>query len=603
MKSTQLLLFVLQLAVACLLATTAFGDSPPVPASVPPRPNVIIVLTDDQGYGDLSVHGNPVLKTPHLDRLHAESIRFTDFHVAPMCTPTRGQLLTGVDALRNGATNTSSAQTLLRREFATMPEIFAASGYRTGLFGKWHLGDNYPYRPQDRGFQETIWFPSASLTAASSRWNNDYHDDVYFHNGVPRVFEGYCTDMFFRQATAWMRSCAGRDEPFFCYLPLNAPHGPLFVPERYREPYRDQMPGPASFFGMIANIDENVGQLETFLRETGLRENTILMFVSDNGGTAGTSVFNAGMRGRKTELYEGGHRVPFFVRWPAGRLRAAGDVEALTQAQDVLPTLIDLCELQRPDAARFDGINLAPLLRGATGPLPDRMLVVQYSREDPVPIRRGDAAVLWNKWRLVGGRELYDLARDPGQRDNLFERQPDVAAKMAEHYERWWSGVEPRVSEIAPIHLGSDQEAPTVLTPCHWRDGYLDQQSQIRRTRGNGVWLLHVERDGDYEFALRRWPVESGAAISAGMPAYAPKYRGIDDQRFAAGEALPIAQAQVRIEGVSESKSVAIGEQQIVFTVPLTRGRAELQTWFRDADGREICGAYYVYARRTGNRD
>ncbi|MGH8017925.1 MAG: sulfatase-like hydrolase/transferase, partial [Opitutaceae bacterium] len=169
-------------------------------ASPTARPSVIVILTDDQGYGDLSCHGNPILETPNLDRLHAESIRFTDFHVAPVCTPTRGQLMTGVDALRNGAMNTSNAQTILRRRYPTMAEIFAANGYRTAIFGKWHLGENYPYRPQDRGFQHTLWLPGASLTGASSYWNNDCFDDVFRHNGTLRPFKGYCTDVLFSEA-------------------------------------------------------------------------------------------------------------------------------------------------------------------------------------------------------------------------------------------------------------------------------------------------------------------------------------------------------------------------------------------------------------------
>ena len=197
------------------------------------RPNVILVLTDDQGYGDFFCHGNPVLKTPNLDRLHDQSIRFTDFHVAPMCTPTRGQLLTGVDALRNGAMNVSSGRTLLRRDIPTMPQIFAVNGYRTAMFGKWHLGDNYPYRPQDRGFQESLWFPSSHISSAPDFWNNDYFDDVYVRNGKRQAVNGYCTDVFFREAMQWMGERADRREPFFCYLPLNAPHGPLFVPAKY----------------------------------------------------------------------------------------------------------------------------------------------------------------------------------------------------------------------------------------------------------------------------------------------------------------------------------------------------------------------------------
>lgn len=558
--------------------------------AAPPAPNVILVLTDDQGYGDLSCHGNPVLKTPNFDRLHAGSIRLTDFHAAPMCTPTRSQLLTGVDALRNGAMNVSSGRAILRREFPTMTEIFAANGYRTAIFGKWHLGDNYPYRPQDRGFQETLWFPSSHISSAPDYWTNDYFDDVYWHNGVRRPFKGYCTDVFFREAMQWMRHRAEHNERFFCYLPLNAPHWPLFVPDKYRDPYRNQKPAVASFLAMIASIDDNMGRLETFLRETGLRENTLLIFMTDNGTANGQSVFNAGMRGKKTELYEGGHRVPFFLRWPAGNLRAPGDVDALTQCQDVLPTLIDLCGLKRPGKAKFDGISLAKLLRGKIdAPERDRTLVAQFSRMNQPQPKKGDAAVMWNKWRLVAGTELYDLGNDPGQQRNVFGEFPKVVRKMQQHYERWWKTVEPRANEFCAIPIGHEQENPVLLTPCDWRDVFLDQQWQIRRQKKNGAWTLLVERNGKYTFSLRRWPVEAGLAISED----APEHQGVDGT-FPAGEAFPIARAELKIADAHQSKSVSARDQEARFTVPLKRGRAELQTWFRDSDGNEICGAYYV---------
>ena len=561
-------------------------------AAAPAKPNVLLVLVDDQGYGDLGVHGNPVVKTPHLDRLHAESIRFTDFHVAPMCTPTRGQLMTGVDALRNGAMNVSSGRTHLRREFPTMPEMLAAGGYRTGIFGKWHLGDNYPYRPQDRGFQESIWYPSSSIPSAAGYFNNDYFDVVYQHNGVAQTFEGYTTDIFFREAQAWMKQQAARHEPFFCYLPLAAAHGPLFVPDRYRTPYRTQKPAIASFFAMIANIDENLGRLDAFLRANGLHENTILIFMTDNGTATGDPVFNAGMRGKKISLHEGGHRVPFFIRWPAGKLRAAGDVTALTQVQDVLPTLLELCGAPPPATAKFDGTSLAGLLRDPAATLPDRKLTIQFSRmNDPRP-KPGDAVVLWRRWRLVADQELYDLGTDPAQAHNVIAQFPEVANALRAHYTNWWTGVAPRVHEISPIHLGSTHENPTQLSPCDWVDVFLDQQAQVRRTKKNGAWALFIEHAGEYEFSLRRWPVETDAPITAAMPAY----QGVDGT-FAAGDAFPVASAELNIGGQSRQQAVGPADRAVTFSVTLPRGPVTLQTWFRDAAGREIAGAYYVYAR------
>ncbi len=567
--------------------------SPDGSAKSAKAPNVILIMTDDQGYGDLSCHGNPILKTPNLDRLHRESIRLTDFHVAPMCTPTRGQLMTGVDALRNGAMNVSSGRTLLRREFPTMPEIFSANKYRTGLFGKWHLGDNYPYRPQDRGFDESLWFPSSHISSAPDFWNNDYFDDVYIRNGVRQQTKGYCTDLFFNETMNWIDSREKKRQPFFCYLALNAPHSPLFVPDKYREPYRDQPPALASFFGMIANIDENMGKLETFLRDRGLRENTIVIFMTDNGTAGGDSVHNAGMRGRKTWLHEGGHRVPFFIRWPAGGLQSPSDIDLLTQSQDILPTLLDLCGLKKPRDAKFDGTSLAKVLRGKAEALPDRMLVTQFSRMDkPVPIK-GDAAVLWNKWRLVSNNELYDISQDPAQKHDVVGEFPEVAATMRDHYERWWASVEPEMNEFRPIHIDSGKERTTLLTPCDWQDVFLDQQAQIRRTKRNGKWNLFVERPGQYEFALRRWPVESNTAIKNSMP----EHQGVDGV-YRAGDALPIAKARLKSGAFDKSEPVAPGELAKSFTLFLKRGRTELQTWFIDDSGKEVCGAYYVYVRR-----
>lgn len=558
------------------------------------KPNVIIVLTDDQGYGDLSCHGNPILKTPNLDKLHSESIRFTDFHVAPMCTPTRGQLMSGRDCLANGAMNVSSGRALLRRGLPTMADIFAASGYRCGQFGKWHLGDNYPYRPQDRGFHETVWYPSSHLGSAPDFWNNHYFDDVYWHNGKREKFSGYTTDVLFNEAIKWMRAQAAAHQPFFCYLPTAAAHAPLFVRQKYRELYKAQRHNVASFFGMIANIDENMGRLEAFLRETGLRENTILIFMTDNGGTFGVPVFNAGMRGRKVDLWEGGHRVPCFIRWPAGKLRAAGDLADLAEVQDILPTLIDLCGLRTPPQVKFDGISLANLLRGQEEHLRDRTLVVQFSRMfGPAP-RKGDAAVLWRRWRLVQDKELYDLRTDFGQRTNIIAQHPDIVAKMRAAYDKWWSAITPTVNEHSAITLGADAENPSQLSPADWEDSFLDQGAQIRSgLRRNGHWNVVVAQPGTYEIELRRWAREADAPIAAGLPPHPHT-----DGEFPAGVALPIAKARLQIAGFDRSRDVSPSDKAVVFTTDLKAGPARLETWFYDADGAEICGAYYVYVTR-----
>ena len=251
-------------------------------------------------------------------------------------------------------------------------------GYRTGIFGKWHLGDNYPHRPMDRGFDEAVYHQGWGMTAAPE-FVGKLNDGRYFHNGEEKQFKGYMTDFWFDKAIAWMKECKAKNEPFLCYLPTNAPHAPHVVADKYTKPYLNLKKCPAGFFGMIANIDENIGRLEAFLQESGLAENTIVIFMTDNGGTGGVQVFNAGLRGNKTTFYEGGHRVPCWVSWPAGKLGMPRDVEIPAQMQDLFPTLMDLAGGKRPVDYHLDGASLACAMRNADGKLADRMMVVQYS--------------------------------------------------------------------------------------------------------------------------------------------------------------------------------------------------------------------------------
>ncbi len=580
------------------------------------KPNVIIILTDDQGFGDMGCHGNPVAVTPEMDRLHDESVRLHDFHAAPMCTPTRGQMMSGLDAARNGALNVSSGRSLMRAGLKTLPDLFKAAGHRTGLFGKWHLGDNYPYRPQDRGFEESLWFPSSHISSVPDYWLNDYFDDVYCKNGGRVHYTGYCTQVFFREAKNWIRERTEKGEPFFACLPTNAPHAPFYVPEEDRkaiekkfEEHGDDFGLPENtknslirFLAMIRNVDTEIGSLRKFLKELGAGRNTILIFTTDNGSTFGPRYFNAGMKGGKVSLWEGGHRVPCFIHWPEGEIGKPRDVNGLTEFQDLMPTLADWCGLELPEY-ELDGVNLAPVLAGREEMDDERMLMINYSRmpntDYPTPdarsiVRPDESAVCWKRWRLLEGRELYNLDDDPLQDTNIIDKHPDVAEKMRKAHDAWWEKVRPLANEAQSVIIGSGAENPMMLTACEWQDVFVDQQAQVRwAARKNGYWNLEAERAGTYTFELCRYPKESGLKLTEACPEAA-----LADGHLNEGNALPIAKARILINRAEQTKNTGPDDTGAKFTAELEKGKTLLHTWFLDKDSQPVCGAYYVYVER-----
>lgn len=576
------------LALIGLPAVTRAASAPSPTAGAASRPNILIVLLDDVGYGDFSCHGHPFFRTPNIDRLHDESVRLTDFHVAPMCSPTRGQLLTGCHGLRTGVTSVTAGRTCLRAEFPTMPQMLAAAGYRTGIFGKWHLGDSYPHRPVEKGFQDAVWMQGWGFTSAPE-FSNRHFDGTIIRGTKRENFRGYITDFCFDEAMQWMRARGAAREPFFCYLPLHAAHSPHVAPEKHLQALAGKP--AAAFFAMIASIDENMGRLEAFLRESGLRENTLLIFLTDNGGTAGVRVYNAGLRAGKVNYYDGGHRVPCFIRWPAGGLVAPRDVGALTQVQDMLPTLLDFAGAKRLPGPDFDGTSLAALLRGQSDRLPARTLVVQYGpgagQKNTTGPQKFECAILRDNWRLVNGEELYDVAADRAQTRNVAAEKPDVVADLRQSYEAWWRGVEPRLRDFVPLSIGARQENPVVLSSSDWQDVYADNAGHIRKGVGGprgGPWNVVVERAGTYEFALRRWPFDNPAPL--------------DGNVTPPGLAMPVARARITIAGREHSCDVAPGASAAVIRAALPAGRTQLHAWFEDAAHRDLCGAYYAKVTR-----
>lgn len=574
-----------------LLSASALAD-PPVN-----RPNVLIVMTDDQGLGDFSFTGNPVLKTPNFDAFAKQSVRLTDFHVCPMCSPTRGQLLTGLAALRNRATSVTAGRTFLEPGLPTLPEAFARAGYQTGIFGKWHLGDTYPHRPIDKGFQESVYHLGWGQLHSTPEFDWPLIDGRYFHNGEQKKYTGHCTDFWFDEAMKWMKDRARKKEPFLCYLPTNAPHAPFVELDEYVKPYQGK--GPAGFFGMIAHLDKRFGDLEKFLDEQKLKDDTIVIFMTDNGGTAGVNTFNAGLRGRKTTYYDGGHRVPCWVRWPNGNLGAPRDIDVPTQNTDLFPTLCELCAVPppkgKPEDDLFRGTSLAGLLKGTVKELPERMFVVQYGQV----IMKFDACVVGGKWRLVQGEELYDVVADRGQKTDLAAKHPEIKKAMRDYYETWWKAIEPTVNTFVPQSIGAKQQPVVELTSGDWEGIYADNTGYVREAVGGptgGHWHIKVEQAGEYEFTLRRWPEQTKAALG---DRYEPSAKSPANNKGKTVGFPEIAQAKLDIAGVKAETKADPKATGATLKVTLPAGTTKLKAWFADADGKDRCGAFFVTVRKS----
>ncbi len=557
------------------------------------QPNVILIVTDDQGYGDMSCHGNPYLNTPNIDRLHDEGISLDDYHVDPYCTPTRAALMTGRYSVRVGAWAVTEGRQLLNADETTMADVFAASGYRTGMFGKWHLGDPYPYAPRYRGFQDTVHHLAGGVDEIGNPVGNDYFDDTYYRNGLPEKFDGYCTDVFFDETLRFIREGKGTDfeQPFFVYLPLNAMHGPLTVDSSYSDPFHAKglSESRSKFFGMVQNFDENLGRLLKALDEWGIDENTLVIFMGDNGTGGGVDSrtmegYNAGMRDKKGSTYEGGHRVACFARWPE-TFDSGRTVEQLTAHLDWLPTLIDLCGLEKPSDVAFDGRSIESLLRGESNNWRERTLFVDRQADQlemwnsSVGPRQKypSRAVLTERWRLVNG-ELYDIVDDPGQKNDLARQNPEVVESLSVAYQKHFEDVTGHGGIFTPFIIGAPEENPTRFTTRDWHhtDGGVIWKVELVEDDSlfvNGFWALDAQVAGRYEFRISRYPRDLEKPMGA-------------------------IEARIKIGDTSKSVKIEPDETFAKFEVDLKQGPTILQTWLTDEKTKNVRGAYYIEAKR-----
>jgi arylsulfatase A-like enzyme len=512
------------LATLGLAGCAGLGERPTSPAR-----NVILIMTDDQGYGDFSFAGNPVIRTPNLDAMAARSARLATFYVSPVCTPTRAALMTGRHPQRTRAIDTWIGRAMMDPDETTIAEVLRGAGFATGIFGKWHLGDCYPMRAMDQGFEESLVHRGGGIGQPADPLGAEgkYTDPVLFHNGTRVQTQGYCTDVYFDAAISWMKKQHAKGRPFFTYLPTNAPHGPFHdVPETLRAEYEAMDLSPSRYpqdkghplpvkpsknlpriMAMIENVDQNIGKLFDALKEMGVTDDTIVIFLNDNGPN--TRRFVRGYRGKKTEVYEGGVRSPLLAHWP-GSLPTGTRNGPATAHYDVMPTILDACGVAQPKGVQMDGRSVLPVLGRFGKKLPDRTVFVQAHRGD-IPVRYHNFMLRTQRYKLLNASgfrreldlveprfELYDLLEDPFEQQNIADSQPDIVKRLRGEYEAWFTDVStsrPDMDEPPPIHIGAKQAPTVVLTRQDWRR---IGASGSWGGRSMGEWVIKVVRPGPY---------------------------------------------------------------------------------------------------------
>ncbi|MBM4038654.1 MAG: arylsulfatase [Planctomycetes bacterium] len=547
----------LHTGAAGLAAPGALGAEPPAR-----RPNILFILTDDQGFGDIRSHGNDKLDTPTLDKLAADGARFDRFFVSPLCAPTRASLLTGRYFLRTGTSWVAQGKETMRLEEVTIAQVLKAAGYATGIFGKWHNGEVYPHHPLGKGFDEFFGFCGGGIS--------NYFDVLLEHNGQPVQTKGFITDVLTGEALRFIEANRGR--PFLCYVPYNAPHSPFQVPDKYFDKYaaRGFDPRTASIYGMVENVDDNVARLLAKLDELALSSNTIVVFITDNGPNGPR--FNAGMKGAKGSADEGGVRVPCFIRWPA-RIKAGTVVHPIAAHIDILPTLAELCGVEALKTPPLDGVSLVPLLEGAkkgtfsfsakqpSAPQGGEKVNVPFSAHDRTLFEVGAARTPRWRFRTQGKKaELFDMLADPGQKTNVAADHPDVVKQLAAAYAAWEKDVRRGQEGMPPpLPVGHDQ-ARAVLLRTHlasvenverqtpWTNGYMKAWPN---THGRVTWELDVVKGGRYDAELVYVcaPADVGARVrleAGDSHAEAVVDRPADTASVATNDRVPRGEADVK---------------------------------------------------------
>ncbi len=547
-------------------------------------PNIVLIMTDDQGWGDIQMHGNDSVQTPVLDQFAKESVTFDRFYVSPVCAPTRASLLTGRYHLRTGCTWVTHRKEVMRSEEITLAEELKKAGYVTGIFGKWHNGEQYPHNPLGQGFDEFLGF-------CAGHWNN-YFNTTLWHNGQTVKTEGYITDILTDKALEFINR--QKDQPFFCYIPYNAPHSPMQVPDMYFEKYKRK--GISDFnaaaYGMVENIDFNVGRILKHLDDLNLSDNTIVLFTTDNGPNGNR--YNGGMKGRKGWVDEGGVRVPLFIRWENGNLVHGKTIEPIAMHIDLMPTLLDLCGIEKSKDIQWDGRSLLDLLKGKSENWPERMLFTFPTSQNLKP---HPGAVRTPQHRLVlersGEISLYDMKEDPSQKDNIAQEFPGITDKLHQAYLTAFEEVTKSGNTPPPIEIGHS-ESPQVVLPAPesklygglkfkggmgWANDWI---TTWKSEEDHASWKIEVVERGDFEVGIQYTckPEDIGTTIivEAGEKTIETIINEAHDPEY-----LPSPDRKKRIE-VYEKQ----WKQLLVGTLSLMPGTYELKVKARQIKGQEV---------------
>jgi len=525
------------------------------------KPNIILIITDDQGYGDIGYNGNPHIKTPNLDLLATNSMRFNNFYVSPVCAPTRSSLLTGRYSLRTGVTDTYNGGAMMSNDETTLAEILKENNYQTGIFGKWHLGDNYPFRPTDQGFHESLIHLSGGIGQVGDftnyyKGNRSYFDPILWHNNEQKKYEGYCSDIFTDEAIKFIEE--NKSNQFFCYLSFNAPHTPLQVPDKYYDLYKNVDPSVISesekismteknvldakrIYGMVTNIDDNVGKLVSKLKELNIDKNTILIFMTDNGPQQFRYVSN--LRGLKSSVYNGGIKVPFYLSYP--KIHDAGlDLDNFSAHIDVLPSLLDLCDIETPKNIKIDGKNF---LNKSTE---ERSFFSYWTRKSPELYQ--NMSLNKGNYKLVGNTnydspierfELFDIDNDPYEMENLIENKKELAIQMKLEMDNIYNELinSKNIKNKPRIIIGSEFENPTYLN----RNDASGQRGIWAQNEIFGFWRIKA-LSGKYNFRFKfnNLNLTSGEmVIEVGSQVYSKKVE-VDDNGYALMENIHLNEGE-----------------------------------------------------------